>query len=87
MNFWIRMQRVKLQIMRTRFDQFWEKFIFVSSIIGLVVLLASSLFRYYYLVPRQEKATKDYRYIQQLKNENNDLKTQLQHLKKRIENE
>lgn len=87
MNFLILKLPANIQTMKRRLEQFWEKFIFIASLIGLVFLFAISFFRYYYLIPRQEKVSEDYSYIQKLENENRELKAAIRTLKKNSENE
>jgi hypothetical protein len=65
----------------------WDKIVFFSSIAGLLLLIAVSLFRYYYLLPRQEMLSKDAVYINKLELENKLLKDRVLSLEKKIEND
>jgi cell division protein FtsB len=87
MNFWIPAPPDKPVIMNIKFEKFWDKFILVSCLSGLVFLIAISVFRYFYLVPAQEQAARNYGHIQQLQNENRALKTEINRLQKKLRDE
>jgi hypothetical protein len=73
--------------MNRTFENKWDRIIFIASIIGLAFLMAISIFRYYYLIPEQQSHTKNYHYIQHLKNENRELKAEIDHLKQKLDDD
>lgn len=72
----------KDKIGKCRFEENWNKLVFMSSIIGLVLLITISLIRYYVIIPKQLKVCDDYQYIKSLQNENLHLKEEIDKMKK-----
>ena len=73
--------------MNLKFENIWDRIAFIGSITGLIFLIVISFIRYYYIIPAQKEASKDFKYIQQLKNKNKSLEAEIIKLKKAMKYE
>ena len=75
------------QTQLTKFPLRWDRFVFISSLVGLLLLIAISLFRYYYLIPAQRQVPANAQQVRLLQEENEKLKNEIERLHKKIDNE
>ena len=68
------------------FTSIWDKTVFVSSIVGLIVVISLMFFRYNFLIPEQQKVSVTaIEKIEKLKKENKKLRNQIEVLKEEYE--
>jgi F0F1-type ATP synthase membrane subunit b/b' len=68
------------------FTSIWDKTVFISSIVGLIVVISLMFFRYNFLIPEQQKVSgTTIEKIEKLKKENQKLRKQIEILKEEYE--
>lgn len=63
------------------FQTVWDRTVFVGSIVGLCFLLVITMFRYHYLIPRQENVVIQNQLVQDLREEIRELKLENERLR------
>jgi len=72
---------------REKFDKMWERTIFIGCLVGLLLLICTSLFRYYHILPSQKQVSPASYELKRLEYENKALKKEIAKLKKQLGDE
>jgi hypothetical protein len=71
----------------TKYPEKWDKFVFISSLIGLLFLISINIFKYYYIIPAQRELCSNTKQLLLIKKENDRLKKKIEILQHKDKNE